>query len=212
MTVNVQSPAFLEAFNRLLSETDLTTLKSYMRWHVVHTFSRALARSFADEEYKFFEATLQGQKEEAPLWKRCTTATDRALGEAVGQDWVAQYFPPSAKTSMESLVAALRKALREEIEGLDWMSDSTKTEAEAKLETLRVKIGYPATWRNYSSLHVTRDNAVANMQQWLIFEHRRELDDAGEIRCQGAVRRGDCLTGSILPLRRVMLAPHCGTS
>lgn len=179
MSVNVESPEFLQALNRLLAASDVPTLKSYMRWHVVHTFAGALGRSFADEKYNFFAATLQGQKEQAPLWKRCTTATDRALGEAVGQDWVAQNFPPTAKTSMESLVAALKKALQEEIQGLDWMSDSTKTEAEAKLDALRVKIGHPEQWRDYSSLNVRHDDAVANMQQWLIFEHRRDLDKIG---------------------------------
>lgn len=179
-SVNIESPDFVVTLHRLLASSDLSTLKSYMRWHVLHNYANALSTPFVTENYRFYSSTLQGQKEQAPLWKRCTNATDRALGEAVGQDWVAENFPPSAKNGMKDLVAALKKALQEEIQGLDWMSASTKAEAEAKLRALSVKIGYPTHWKDYSALKVKRDNAVANLQQASVFEQRRELDKIGQ--------------------------------
>ena len=107
--------------------------------------------------------TLAGQKEPTPRWKQCTAQTDRALGEAVGQDWVKQNFPPASKASMDQLVAALEKALADDIKTLPWMSDETKKAAEAKLALYRNKIGYPEKWRDYSALAVKRDDALGNM-------------------------------------------------
>ena len=133
-----------------------------------------------DENFAFFNQTLQGQKEQQPRWKRCTRLTDAALGEAVGQDWVKQNFPPDAKANMEKLVAALEKALGEDIQALDWMSDATKKEAEAKLGTIQQKIGYPAKWRDYSSLAVKRDDLLGNTQRNEIFETRRNLAKYGK--------------------------------
>ncbi len=95
---------------------------------------------------------LAGQKEPTPRWKQCTAVTDQALGEAVGQDWVKQNFPPAAKASMDKLVAALDKSLGDDIKTLPWMSDDTKKAAEEKLALIRNKIGYPEKWRDYSAL------------------------------------------------------------
>ena len=113
-----------------------------------------LPKAFFDENFAFFGKTLPGQKEPTPRWKQCTAMTDRALGEAVGQDWVKQNFPPAAKDSMDKLVAALEKSLGDDIKTLPWMSDDTKKAAEEKLAMIRNKIGYPEKWRDYSALKV----------------------------------------------------------
>jgi putative endopeptidase len=179
-TLNVSSPGFVKAVNSELEAEDLSAIKSYMRWHTLHGAAPYLAKPFEEENFAFFNQTLQGQKEEQPRWKRCTRLTDAALGEAVGQDWVKQYFPPSAKANMEKLIAALEKALGEDIQSLDWMSDATKKEAEAKLATIQQKIGYPENWRDYSTLTVKRDDLLGNINRSGIFEIKRNLAKYGK--------------------------------
>ncbi len=133
-----------------------------------------------DENFDFFAHTLTGQKEQQPRWKRCTRLTDQALGEAVGQDWVRENFKPEAKDNMEKLVAALEKALDEDIQQLPWMSDATKVEAEKKLAAFRDKIGYPAHWRDYSSLEVSRTNFPQDLANNAVFERNRNLTKLGK--------------------------------
>ena len=179
-TLNVATPGFFTAMNEQLEAADLDALKSYLRWHTVHRFAPNLSDSFVNENFNFYGATLLGQKELTARWKRCTAATDRALGEAVGQDWVAQNFPPAAKDNMEKLVHALEAALDQDIQQLDWMSDATKVEAKKKLDAFRDKIGYPDKWRDYSSVTITRDDAVSNVQQVALFDERRDLKKIGK--------------------------------
>jgi len=179
-TVNVLPPDFFKAFNQQLESADLNALKSYLRWHTVHRYAPGLGDAFDTENFRFFSATLNGQKEPTPRWRRCTQQTDRALGEAVGQDWVAQNFPPAAKANMEKLVAALKKALAQDIQNLDWMSDTTKAEAEKKLAAFRQKIGYPENWRDYSSLEIKRDDPVGNFGRVAAFDDHRRLSKIGQ--------------------------------
>jgi putative endopeptidase len=179
-TVNVRSPGFFKAMNEQLSGTDIAALKSYLRWQTVHRFASALSDPFVNENFNFYAATLSGQKELAPRWKRCTSATDRSLGEAVGQDWVARNFPPAAKDNMEKLVHALEVALDEDIKQLDWMSDETKVEAKKKLDAFRDKIGYPEKWRDYSTLVIKRDDPMGNLQRRFAFDDRRDLNKIGK--------------------------------
>jgi putative endopeptidase len=179
-SVNVTSPEFFKMMNTLIAASDISALKSYLRWHTLHRFAAGLSDPFVQENFNFYSATLTGQKELAPRWKRCTASTDRALGEAVGQDWVAQNFPPAAKDSMEKLVHALEAALAQDIQGLDWMSDATKVEAKKKLDAFRDKIGYPETWRDYSTLAVKRDDWVGDVERSGVFQDRRDLNKIGK--------------------------------
>lgn len=179
-TLNVSSPGYVKAANAELETESLSAIKSYLRWHALHGAAPYLAKPFEEENFAFFNQTLVGQKEEQPRWKRCTRLTDQALGEAVGQDWVKQYFPPEAKANMEKLIAALEKALGQDIQSLGWMSDATKKEAEAKLGTISQKIGYPENWRDYSTLAVKRDDLVGNLQRNDIFETKRNLSKFGK--------------------------------
>ena len=195
-TVNVVPPNFFKTINQQLESADLSTLKSYLRWQTVHRYAAGesagrdglplpgrgggLGDAFDAENFRFFSATLNGQKEPTPRWRRCTQQTDRALGEAVGQDWVAQNFPPGAKDNMEKLVAALEKALARDIQNLDWMSDTTKAEAEKKLAAFRQKIGYPDQWRDYSSLEIKRDDPIGNSNRVAAFDDHRRLSKIGK--------------------------------
>jgi putative endopeptidase len=179
-TLNVATPGFFTAFNSLLSSTSLGDLKSYLRWNIVHDVAGNLSSPFDQENFRFFAATLAGQKEPSPRWRRCTQATDRALGEAVGQDWVAKNFTPEAKANMLQLVKDLEASLGDDIRSLDWMSPATKTEALRKLSAFREKIGYPDRWRDYGALQVNRTDRVGNALRVSVFEDRRDLAKIGK--------------------------------
>jgi putative endopeptidase len=139
-----------------------------------------LPKAFFDENFAFFGKTLAGQKEPQPRWKQCTALTDRSLGEAVGQDWVKQNFPPAAKANMDKLVAALEKSLGDDIKTLPWMSEDTKKAAQEKLEMFRNKIGYPEKWRDYSAFKVKRDDLIGNLHRDAVFSRDYTLNKLGK--------------------------------
>ncbi len=168
-TLNVATPDFFKALNGLVQSEPLDSWKSYLRWQALHGQASDLPKPIYDENFAFFRKTLQGQLEPEARWKECSSATDNALGEAVGQDWVKENFPPAAKESMDKLVAALEKSLGDDIQTLPWMSDATKKEAEAKLAMFRNKIGYPDKWRDYSSIKVDRAHDLENEQHATVF-------------------------------------------
>ncbi|MGA7886584.1 MAG: M13 family metallopeptidase [Acidobacteriaceae bacterium] len=179
-TLNVGQPDFFTAENQVIGSESLDALKNYLRFHVVNDAAPWLSSSFDEAHFEFFQKTLEGQDVPTPRWKRCTMISDRALGEAVGQDWVKQHFPPSSKQSAEQLVAALKKALAEDIQAAPWMTDATKQKAEEKLDDFRQKIGYPDKWRDYSSLHVTRTDFIADIHNYAAFEFRYEMNKVGK--------------------------------
>lgn len=178
--IDVEEPEFFAGMSSLIAATGLDAWKSYLRWHLVHAASPWLSDNFADESFNFYGRALNGQKEQQARWKRCTSLTDRSLGEAVGQDWVQTNFPGDSKVRMQKLVAALEKALNEDIAQLDWMGASTRVEAEKKLAAIRNKIGYPDTWRDYSSIAVKRDDLLGNQQRAAAFEYHRKLNKIGK--------------------------------
>ncbi len=178
--LNVGQPDFFKAENQLLGDESLDALKAYLKFHVINGVADWLSQPFQDANFDFFQKTLQGQAEQTPRWKRCTSATDRALGEAVGQDWVKENFPPEAKQNMEQLVAALKKALADDIQALPWMSEDTKKQAEVKLDEFRQKIGYPDKWRDYSKFEVTRTNFITDLDHSAEFRFNYELNKVGK--------------------------------
>ncbi len=179
-TLNVGQPAFFEALNKQIDSQSLDAWKSYLRWHAIHDAAPWLSDNFVQENYEFYNATLQGAKELQPRWKRCTKLTDQALGEAVGQDWVKKNFPPAAKENMTKLVAALDKALAEDIQQLPWMGDETKKAAEAKLELYRNKIGYPEKWRDYSKFTVERGRSAGQRESRRRVRAAARSEEAGQ--------------------------------
>ena len=179
-TLNVATPNFFKALNDLIASEPVEGWKSYLRWHTIHGSASNLPKVFFDENFAFFGKTLAGQKEPTPRWKQCTAMTDGALGEAVGQDWVKNNFPPAAKASMDQLVAALEKALGDDIKDLPWMSDETKKAAAEKLAMIRNKIGYPEKWRDYSALTVERDDLIGNQRRSVVFARNWNLGKLGK--------------------------------
>jgi putative endopeptidase len=178
--INVATPDFFKAVNDVIDQQSLEAIKSYLRFHALNEAAPWLSSSFDDLHFGFFQKTLNGQAEQSARWKRCTSLTDQALGEAVGQDWVRQNFPPQAKDNMEKLVAALQKSLGDDIQNLSWMTPETKKQAEAKLAEFRKKIGYPENWRDYSTVAVKRDDLIGNVQRADAFEYARDLNKIGK--------------------------------
>ncbi len=179
-SLNVATPDFFKGLNELIASEPIGAWKAYFRWHVLHGSANSLPKAYFDENFAFFGRTLAGQKEPQPRWKRCSALTDRALGEAVGQDWVNQNFPPAAKASMDKLVAALEKALGDDIKTLPWMSEDTKKAAEEKLTLFRNKIGYPEKWRSYAGLKVERNDLLGNVERSTVFEMQWDLSHLGK--------------------------------
>ena len=179
-TLNVATPNYFTSLDALLKSEPLDSWKSYLRWHVLHGQVRELPKAFFDENFAFFSKTLSGQEEPEARWKQCSSMTDRALGEAVGQDWVKENFPPAAKDSMDKLVASLEKSLGDDIKTLPWMGDDTKKAAEQKLAMVRNKIGYPEKWRDYSSVKVDATDLIGNEHHAAVYERNYNYAKLGK--------------------------------
>ena len=178
--LNVTNPDFFKGLNALVASTDLDTVKTYLRWQLVHsTDSLVLPKPFADEEFDFYRRKLGGQPEQRARWKRCVQATDGALGEALGQVYVAQQFPPSSKQATVQMVHDIETAMDQDLDTLDWMSADTKARAREKLRAITDKIGYPDHWRDYSKLSIVRGDAFGNSLRAVEFENRRQLAKIG---------------------------------
>ncbi len=164
----VGQPEYLAAANKLLASTPIATQRQYLRWHLVSSLTPALPKAYGDASFAFSQV-LSGAKKQQPRWKRSLQATDRSLGEAFGELYVAKAFTPAAKAKAKEMIENLRKAYAERIMATDWMSEATKKEALVKLNAFAVKIGYPDKWKDYSKLKVVRasylDNLVA-ARQW----------------------------------------------
>ncbi len=179
-TLDVATPNYFKALDGLIASEPVDAWKSYLRWHALHGQAESLPKAFFDENFNFFSKTLAGQEVPEARWKQCSSLTDDALGEAVGQDWVKENFPPEAKASMDKLVAALEKSLGDDIKTLPWMSDETKKAAEEKLALIRNKIGYPEKWRDYSSVVVNRDDLIGNLHHAEVYERNYEFAKLGK--------------------------------
>jgi putative endopeptidase len=178
--VNVGQPEFFKAIDAQLTATPLDDWKTYLRWHLIDSSAAALPKKFVDEDFNFKGRVLTGTTEQLPRWKRCVGATDRALGEALGQEYVRRTFTPEAKERAQTMVKNLVEALRDDLSTLSWMSDATRREATAKLNAFARKIGYPDTWRDYSALKIERTSYLDNILRANGFEINRNLGKIGK--------------------------------
>jgi putative endopeptidase len=149
----------------LFKHTPLPTLKAYLTFHYLSDHAPYLPKRFDDARFAFYGSTLRGQPQQRERWKRAVDEVNGALGELVGQLYVARYFPPESKAKMQELVANLRASLSERIDALDWMTPETKSRAHEKLATFTPKIGYPDKWKDYSALQIRRDDLVGNVRR-----------------------------------------------
>jgi putative endopeptidase len=154
----------------LYASTPMETLKAWEAFHIANNSASYLNKAFTDAKFEFYGHTLTGQEAQKPRWKRAVSAVNGQLGEAVGEVYVARYFPPESKAKMEALIANLRTALGHRIERLEWMSPQTKAEALKKLANFDVQVGYPKKWRDYSALVIRADDLYGNVQRSQAFE------------------------------------------
>jgi putative endopeptidase len=164
----------------LFRTTPVESWRQYLRYHYLRQHAAVLPAALDQEVFAFFGHTLNGQPEQRVRWKRAVEATNGALGEAVGQLYVARYFPPASKAAMVALVENMRRAYAERIAQLPWMSAETKRAAAEKLATFRPKIGYPDHWRDYAALEVRRGDAFGNATRAALFEWHRDVDRLGK--------------------------------
>jgi len=176
----VTAPDFFRGMEKLLQSRSLEEWQAYLRWSVLHSLASSLSQPFAEENFDFFGRTLGGTKELQPRWRRCSIYADIDLGEAVGQAYVAKYFPPENKQRMLEMVKAIEAALGQDIDAATWMSDSTKKAAHVKLSAQIDKIGYPDHWRDYSAIEIKRDDFLGNVQRSSGFEIRRRIAKFGQ--------------------------------
>lgn len=161
--VNVAQPDFFKAAGELLNKVPVETWKLYFCWNVLNESAPYVSEPFEQAHFAFYGKTMSGKEEMQPRWKRVLNTASYALGEAIGEAYVKEYFPPEAKQRMLTLVENLRKALGERIQNLTWMSDTTKQKALEKLAAMKVKIGYPDKWRDYSELKVGESSYIENV-------------------------------------------------
>jgi putative endopeptidase len=171
----VQENTALPKIAAVFAGTPIETLKAWEAFQVADSAAPFLSKTFVDANFEGRAHALSGQPEQKPRWKRAVAAVDGGMGEAVGREYVAEYFPPGAKAKAQALVANIRAALKARIERVDWMSDATKAQALAKLSDLGVKIGYPDKWRDYSALTISPTDLVGDVERSAAFEWRREV-------------------------------------
>jgi predicted metalloendopeptidase len=178
--VIVSQPTYLKALDKLLAETPMETLQPYFVWHLLHNAAPYLSSQYLETNFDMYGKVLGGVTEMRPRWKRGVTATEGALGEAIGKVYVEQHFPAASKARMEELVKNLLATYKHSIDRLDWMSPKTRKEAQAKLAKFTPKIGYPNQWRDYSALEVKREDLMGNVLRANAFLVRHELDKLGK--------------------------------
>ena len=168
---------FYKDMNKALQNTTVDEQKYYLAFNLLSAAAPYLSDDFVDADFEFYGKVMSGKQEQQPRWKRSLNTVNGALGEAVGEMYVEKYFPASSKEKMLTLVGNLQTALSERINGLEWMSDTTKAKAQEKLAAFTVKIGYPDKWRDYRGLEIKDDSYWANVRRSNIFDMAYQLAD-----------------------------------
>ena len=179
--MNDTEPRFFAEFNTLLADTPIDQVRTYLRWHLLHAYAgTSMPESFETESWHFYAHILNGAEKQQDRWKRCTSRVDHEMGEALGQVYVAKYFPPREKQQALSMTLAIEQAMEKDIDSLDWMSPQTKVAAKEKLHAVMNKIGYPDKWRDYSKLKIVRNDALGNQERVRRFDFARDLTKIGK--------------------------------
>lgn len=179
-SVQVGQPDFYKQLSGLLHSVPLSIWKNYLRYHLISGYASWLGSDFADARFDFYNRLLRGQKQPEPRWKRATSLVGSTIGEALGQLYVAHYFPPSAKEYMLDLVHNLQETYAERITNLEWMSDSTKKVAIEKLMAYQLKIGYPDQWTDYSSISISDSSLIKNLMNIGRWQYEDMISKLGE--------------------------------
>ncbi len=178
--LNIGQPDFFKELDKILTETKIDDLKTYMRFMIVNGSSNRLSKRFADENFNFFSKYLSGTKEQQPRWKRCVGVVDGTVGESLGQEYIKKAFTPEARKRMNEMIDNLLAAFRVRINGLDWMGDDTKKQALIKLNAFKRKIGSPDVLLGYQGLKLDRKSYFDNGLRAAQFRIARDLQDVNK--------------------------------
>ena len=165
---------------QVFADTPLETLKAWEVFHTVDAASPFLSKRFVDSRFEFVGRALSGTQQLRPRWKRGVSLVDGSLGEAVGREYVQHYFPPASKAKMDALVANLKVAMGARIQNLSWMSAPTKAQAQEKLAKMKVMVGYPVKWRDYSTVKIDPKDLYGNVARATAFEFAYQLGKVGK--------------------------------
>lgn len=175
----VRQPDYLTAFAALWESAELSDWQDWARWRLIHGRAGILTDALVAEDFEFYGRRLSGTEQIRDRWKRGVSLVESMMGDAVGKLYVARHFPPDAKARIDALVKNLREAYRVSITGLDWMTPETRERALAKLDKFTAKVGYPATWRDYSALVTDRTDLYGNFLRGYAVNYDRELAKLG---------------------------------
>jgi len=173
--VSIAQPSYAWALDKLVRSEPLDVWKAYLRVHLMDAVALELPADVREARFRFRGVAMNGLQSDRPRWERAINALDDSMGEAIGQVYVSEYFPPAYKARMVELVDNLMKAYAQSIDGLAWMSPATKVEAHAKLAKYAIKIGYPDHWRDYTALDVKAGDALGNSVRASQFEYHRQV-------------------------------------
>ena len=176
----VWQPTAFAGESALVESTPLETWKDWMAYHLIEDYAPYLSKPIAAENFAFFGGELTGTTQQRPRWQRGVIVINRYLGDDVGRMYAERYFPPEAKEQAQQMVSNIIAAFRKRIDALPWMAASTKAEAQAKLTTLYVGIGYPETWINYSAYEVKPDDIFGNVWRGRLFDYHRHVARLGK--------------------------------
>jgi putative endopeptidase len=186
--INVAMPEFFKEVGKMMGDVPVEDWKAYLEWNVINSAASYLSSDFVNQNFSFYGKVMQGQEKIRDRWKRVQGVVSGSLSEAIGQLYVAEYFPPEAKARMVKLVENLRVSLGQRIDQLTWMSNETKLKAHEKLTAINVKIGYPDKWRDYSGLEIKKDSYLDNVFRAWQFEFNYDRNKINK-----AVDRGEWL-------------------
>ncbi|MBY0245852.1 MAG: M13 family metallopeptidase [Sphingobacteriaceae bacterium] len=178
-TVIVNAPNFFVSLNSLLNNTSVENLKTYLTWNLLKNSATSLSAEFVKANFEFNQAQT-GQKVQTPRWQRMSSLTDGALGDLLGQLYVAKHFKPDAKLRMDEMIVNLRKAFEIRIKNLEWMSEETKTKALQKLNAFTPKVGYASKWKNYEGLVINANTYYQNLKNVSIWGYNDMVSKLGK--------------------------------
>src|SRR6478735_7094240 len=178
--IDCGQPAFFDGLQVQLATRPLDDWKVYLRFKVLRAAAPYLAAAFEEESFRFNSTVLRGTPAMEPRWQRSSRVVDGEIGEALGQLYVAQYYPPEAQARMTEMIANITAVMRDRLQKLDWMTEATRQKALAKFDRFYAKIGHPEKWKDYATVNVQRDNYYGNVRASNEAEIKRKLVRLGQ--------------------------------
>lgn len=178
--LNVTQPRFMLELQALIERESLHDIKAYLTWGLINSSASLLSAPFRDQDFTFYSAYLEGIDEQMPRWRTCVSLIDNQLGEALGKEFVDRNFPPEVRGQVKRMSQQIHVAMEERLDELAWMSPETRQQAREKLVKMRDKIGYPDSWRDYSSIEIDRADFIGNVSRATRFDLARQMDRIGK--------------------------------